>query len=241
MNLSLKEKRIIEPIFKNSDINKYYTNMNNKLNIINLRYTDRPNIEEYPNIKTHLIRFKDLLINRPRTGTLESAFGNGYWYVLTTSRKLNFDGPKIVCPYRSRTNTFGYNEAPWYGITDIYFITKKNENDLSLLYILSLLNSKLYYLWLYYKGKRKGEILELFQKPLSDIPLKSISKSEQKSFIKVVDQIFTIIKNDDYLQNPQKQAEVKALEAEIDQLVYKLYDLTPEEIKIVEGENENAD
>ena len=29
------------------------------------------------------------------------------------------------------------------------------------------------------------------------------------------------------------------LEAEVDQLVYKLYDLTPEEIKIVEGENEN--
>jgi hypothetical protein len=240
LNLSLKEKRIIEPIFKNSDINKYYTNMNNKLNIINLRYTDRPNIEEYPNIKTHLIRYKNLLIDRPRTGTLESAFGNGFWYVLTTSRKLNFDGPKIVCPYRSKTNTFGYNEAPWYGITDIYFITKKNEYDLSLLYILSLLNSKLYYLWLYYKGKRKGEILELFQKPLSDVPLKSISKSEQKPFIKVVDQIFTIIKNDDYLQNHQKQAKLKSLEAEIDQLVYRLYNLTPEEIKVVEGEYENA-
>lgn len=37
------------------------------------------------------------------------------------------------------------------------------------------------------------------------------------------------------LQNPQKQAKVKALEAEIDQLVYKLYDLTEEEIGIVEG------
>ena len=31
-----------------------------------------------------------------------------------------------------------------------------------------------------------------------------------------------------------KQAKVKTLEAEIDQLVYKLYGLTPEEIKIVE-------
>ncbi|GAI96587.1 unnamed protein product [marine sediment metagenome] len=38
---------------------------------------------------------------------------------------------------------------------------------------------------------------------------------------------------EDYPQNHQKQAKVKALEAEIDQLVYKLYDLTPEEIKIV--------
>ena len=31
------------------------------------------------------------------------------------------------------------------------------------------------------------------------------------------------------------EADVSALEAEIDQLVYKLYDLTPEEIAIVEG------
>ncbi|MFH1563494.1 MAG: hypothetical protein ABIF11_08815 [Nitrospirota bacterium] len=33
---------------------------------------------------------------------------------------------------------------------------------------------------------------------------------------------------------PQKQAQVKALEWEIDHLVYKLYGLTDEEIKIVE-------
>jgi hypothetical protein len=36
----------------------------------------------------------------------------------------------------------------------------------------------------------------------------------------------------------QKMCSVKPLEKEIDQFVYKLYDLTPEEIKIVEGFNE---
>ena len=41
----------------------------------------------------------------------------------------------------------------------------------------------------------------------------------------------------DYLDNPQKQSQVKTLENQIDQLVYKLYDLTPDEIKIVEGFN----
>jgi hypothetical protein len=45
--------------------------------------------------------------------------------------------------------------------------------------------------------------------------------------------IISITKDDDYLDNPDKQAKVKRLEKEIDQLVYKLYDLTPEEIKIV--------
>ncbi|CAD7767173.1 MAG: hypothetical protein DNFNHJIP_00580 [Candidatus Argoarchaeum ethanivorans] len=42
----------------------------------------------------------------------------------------------------------------------------------------------------------------------------------------------------DYLDKPQKQSQVKPLEKQIDQLVYKLYDLTPEEIKIVEDFNE---
>ena len=47
-------------------------------------------------------------------------------------------------------------------------------------------------------------------------------------------QILSITKDDDYLDNPDKQAKVKHLEKEIDKLVYKLYELTPEEIKIVE-------
>lgn len=50
------------------------------------------------------------------------------------------------------------------------------------------------------------------------------------------DKILAITKDDDYLRNPEKQAKVKELEKKIDQLVYKLYDLTDEEIKIIENE-----
>lgn len=39
----------------------------------------------------------------------------------------------------------------------------------------------------------------------------------------------------DYLSNPTKQAKVKELEHQVDQLVYQLYGLTPEEIAVVEG------
>lgn len=50
------------------------------------------------------------------------------------------------------------------------------------------------------------------------------------------DKIFKITKGDDYLQNPKKQARIKALEAEIDRMVYDLCGLTEEEVKVVEGE-----
>lgn len=44
-----------------------------------------------------------------------------------------------------------------------------------------------------------------------------------------------IPEDEDYLQNPDKQAKVHDLEKHIEQMVYKLYDLTQEEIAIVEG------
>ena len=49
-----------------------------------------------------------------------------------------------------------------------------------------------------------------------------------------VNQILLLSQSEDYLKNLQKQAKVKEYQRQIDQLVYKLYELTDEEIKIVE-------
>ena len=79
-------------------------------------------------------------------------------------------------------------------------------------------------------------MLELLSgKPLSEIPIKKIPKKEQKPFVELVDKILAITKDDDYLENPIKQAKVREYEKQIDQLVYNLYGLTEEEIKIVEN------
>ncbi|MFC2066825.1 TaqI-like C-terminal specificity domain-containing protein, partial [Chloroflexota bacterium] len=145
-----------------------------------------------------------------------------------------FTGPKITVPYRSKINSFAYNESEWFCRSDSYVVTLK-DFGIELKYILALLNSKLYYIWLYHKGKRKGETLELFQVPLSEIPIKRISEGEQKPFITIVDQILTFTKDEDYLSNSTKQAKVKEYEYQIDQMVYELYGLTPEEIDVVES------
>ena len=55
------------------------------------------------------------------------------------------------------------------------------------------------------------------------------------SFMNIINQILFLTQSEDYLENPQKQAKVKEYEREIDQLVYKLYGLIEEEIRIVEG------
>jgi adenine-specific DNA-methyltransferase len=61
------------------------------------------------------------------------------------------------------------------------------------------------------------------------LPIKKIEKIKQNVFVELVNKILTAKK-----QNPS--ADTTDLENQIDQLVYKLYDLTEEEIKIIEGE-----
>ena len=57
----------------------------------------------------------------------------------------------------------------------------------------------------------------------------------QKPIVQLADRILSITKDKDYLVNPAKQARVKEYEHQIDQMVYELYGLTPEEIAVVEG------
>ena len=146
---------------------------------------------------------------------------------------LKFNAPKIVAPQRNKINTFGYNECEWYASADVYFITEPKP-EYQLKYILSLLNSNLYYIWLYNKGKRKGESLELYQKPLSEIPIKKVDVQAQNKFVSIVDKILAITQTEDYLQNQEKQDAVKEYEKQIDVMVYKLYELTYEEILTID-------
>lgn len=85
----------------------------------------------------------------------------------------------------------------------------------------------MYYVWLYHKGKRKGETLELYQKPLSEIPIKKASSDIQNSIVKIVDEIIALKKT-----NPNH--DTSSLERQIDVIVYKIYALTDAEIKIIE-------
>jgi len=115
-------------------------------------------------------------------------------------------------------------------------IIQKNEKY-DLKYILAILNSKFAENWFYKNGKKRGAGVDIGVQKLRQFPIKSISLKEQNSFIALVNKILTLTKSDDYLENPAKRAEVKKYEEQIDRLIYQLYGLTEEEIKIVEGKN----
>jgi hypothetical protein len=253
LQLNDEELSILKPWYKNSDIKQWFTASNSDQKLI---YYTNKNIYNYtPNLNRHFEKFKIVLINRNvRSGKVSlddyenftkglknisyvmiaSAFRRGDYFCVSYARDIkNFISPKIIVPQRSKINTFGYNEIPWFARADVYFITGKDEN-ISLKYILSLLNSKLYYAWLYHRGKRKGEVLELYLKPLSEIPIKGISTSKQQNFISLVDKILLITQDDKYVINSDKQTQVKEYQEQVDHLVYKLYGLSDEEISLVE-------
>ena len=96
-------------------------------------------------------------------------------------------------------------------------------------YLWCLLNSKLnnWYCYLFILAKAIRTI-HFDNSFTSRIPIKNISLKDQKPFITLVDKILSAKE-----KNPD--ADTSKLEKQLDEMVYKLYELTEEEIKTVEG------
>ena len=110
------------------------------------------------------------------------------------------------------------------------------EKNYSLFFLLAILNSTLIS-WYAYKFIYGSAIrtMHFDNYYIGKIPVHPINKPNQQPLITLVDHILAITKDSDYLENPAKQAKVKEYEHQIDQMVYELYDLAEEEIKIVEN------
>jgi adenine-specific DNA-methyltransferase len=242
LSLSEAEKQFLKPFYKNSDVKKWITNESTNESLI--YYTSKTDEKIGTNLIEHFEKYKPLLINRnTRSGTpvitssvydkyvkgyhnisyvmVASAFKRGAYYCISYARDVDyFELPKIVAPQRSPLNTFGYNESHWFAASDVHFIIKKDDKC-KLKYILALLNSQLYYKWLYHRGKRKGETLELVLAPLSEIPIKVIPLESQKPFTTIADYIIFLKKQD--LINISDKLMPTYLEQIIDGMVYELY------------------
>ena len=221
LNLTEREKRFVKPLYKNSDIQKYITSNETEEFIL---YISKENYltDEDIHLKQHFDRYKEILQNRAEVepnGTIKL-------YSLTRPREqFMYETPKIVAPYKSKGNVFGYNESDWYASGDVYYINLKPEynNIVSLKYILAVLNSKLYYMWFFYKGKRKGYLFELYQKPLSETPIIIPEKNIQLEIEKYVDMILN-------------NSNAEDAENKINEIIYSIYNINLDEINEIEKE-----
>jgi len=170
-------------------------------------------------IADHLKQFGAELRNRPEAR--EERFP---WYAMSrygADYYHYFDQPKIVAPDIASEAHFAFDPSGAFLGNTAYIIPV---NDL---FLLGILNSTLiteYYTRM--SSQVRGGYLRFIHQYIEKIPIPM--NTNPKPIETLVDQILTA-------KSADPAADVSALEREIDQLVYHLYGLTPEEIAVVEG------
>ncbi|WP_053957590.1 Eco57I restriction-modification methylase domain-containing protein [Inediibacterium massiliense] len=217
ISLGLLQSSYIKPMYKNSDIQRYKANINTDKYILYILDDTFIKTQRCEKILQYLLKYKPILEKRR-----ETLKGTRKWYALQWPRKQEiFEKEKIIVPQRAKKNKFAFHNGSWYASADVYFLTKKDKN-IDLKVLLGLLNSKIMYFWLYNRGKRKGQFLELYATPLKHIPILWPINTKDAQRIKY----FTnkmIGKGENHIEQQN-----------IDQIFYRLYDFTQREIKMVE-------
>lgn len=178
------EKNLLRPYYKNSDIYKYYCSKENTKVVI---YIDRDekDISKIPNIYKHLNKFKPLLSQRR-----ETLNGVAEFYQLQWPRSEDiFTQPKILLPYRSKSNDFAFCDIDWYFSTDCYCLINSDINELK--YLLGILNTKVYNVWFKTMGKAKGDMLEFMPTMLNETPIIQMNSNDKQKVIDLVNIILT--------------------------------------------------
>lgn len=168
-----------------------------------------------------------------------------WWKYTWPLHKEYIDKKRILCPYLAKYNRFALDEEnKFLGLTDTTILYENNQHE-DLKYLLGLLNSNLLTFRFKYIGKLKsGGILEYFWNSISKIPIKRIDFSNPEDVeihdgvVRLVERMMDLKKQyyetDDKRKRDRLSLEIKTTDAQIDALVYKLYDLTDDEIAIVE-------
>ncbi len=220
-----KSLEILKPILRGKDVNKWFYELKGFYLIYTYTGID---IRKYQAIYEYLKQYKSKLEQ-----VWEAKHGKKKWYELRGCDYYEeFKKEKIVWQLIVQESSFSYDTNKLYCLDTGFIMVGKN-----LKYLIALLNSKPIdtFFRKYYVGNTLGRNGYKYSKVyIEQLPIPKISESEQKPFIDIVDKILAITKDDDYLENPAKQAKVKEYEKQIDWMVYKLYGLNEEEIKIVE-------
>jgi hypothetical protein len=137
-----------------------------------------------------------------------------------------FSSSKIVLRQTGDCIIATLDDAQFVCMNNMHIINKLDEKY-DLKYILALLNSKVIDFYYQFLNPEKGEALaEVKKENVEKLPIKDIDAEAQQPFISLVEKI---------LQGKKDGLDTSGWERAIDELVYALYDLSPEEVAIVKG------
>jgi adenine-specific DNA-methyltransferase len=241
-----RTEEIIKPVLRGRDIERYrYKWAGLWIIIIPAGWTNERRGQEdsekffkktFPALYNHFMSFAN--VKGKGKGLFDRDDQGDYWWELRPCDYYpEFEKEKIVWQEIVREPSFAYDNTGIYVEATGFLMTGKN-----LKYLLGLLNSKpvAFFFKTFYAGGGLGEDGYRYKKAfLERLPLPPITKENQPladQIVQKVQEILTLTQSPDFETSQEKQQKVKELEREIDQLVYKLYGLTEDEIRTIELE-----
>lgn len=238
--------QILKKMVEGDDFGKWEINHSGRYMVATGYDTDIQT--NYPAVFNYLEQFRDELIKRQDKGL-------NYWNLRACDYYDKLEEPKLIYYHTALNHKFYYDTEGYYISANCYFIANANK------YLQCILNSKLFdfvkkYLFPAFGDAEKGGRVRLDANKMNSLPIKVISEQEQQPFIKLVDEILeSKQKIKDYkilldealhVNNFDREIKLKKeietlekrvieCEREIDAMVYELYGLSEDEIKIVEG------
>ncbi|MGN8444297.1 DUF7149 domain-containing protein [Helicobacter pylori] len=234
--MSERERTIelIKPILRGKDIKRYSYEWAD-LWVINTHngYTSAfkskippIDIEKYPTIKAHLDSHYDAIVTRSDQGDTPYNLRNCAYLEDFEKEKIVYG--EIVQEPRFYLDNGECELGGFYAEATSFILTGEH-----LHYLLGMLHSKLitFAFKTFYAGGGLGESGYRYKKAFIErLPIPKITEKNQELADKITDYADKILKSKE--QAPK--ANTQELEKEIDALVYQLYNLTDEEIKIIE-------
>ncbi|EAJ4464767.1 class I SAM-dependent DNA methyltransferase [Campylobacter coli] len=206
---------------------KFYSSFTDKYLIYLSNKNYSGNLDDLPNLKQHFQKYKEIL----KESKIKYKTPNKPYFYLHREREEKFfkkGEEKIISQVRCIEPIFVYSNENFYGSRALFFIQTCRIN---LKYLTGVLNSKLIAFWLKHKGKIQGNLFKIDKEPLLNIPIVNINSKNEKLANKLISLVDEILK----AKEQDKNANTQELENKINSLVYKLYNLTEDEIKIIEG------
>ena len=234
-----RTEAILKPILRGRDIKRYYYEWA-ELWVIGTFPALKLNIDDYPALKKYFLDNFDIRQleqsgkKYPELGFDARKKTGNKWFETQDQIAYypEFEKEKVAYSEIVRQPQFFYDTEKFYVEATSFLMTGKNVK-----YICGLLNSKpiAFIFKNYYAGGGLGEEGYRYKKAfLENLPLPPITPTNEpivKQIEALVDKILSEKKQD-------HEADTSQWEKEIDALVYRLYDLTDEEIKIIEeGKN----
>ena len=213
--------KVLKPVLRGRTIKKWFAEQDNLWLVATLPSL-KLDIDKFPEIKKHLLSFgKDRLDQSGKDGSRKKT--NNAWFETqdTTAYYAEFEKPKIMYQKFQVKPCFIFDEAGLYCNDSMWIIPSSDKC------LLAILNSRMGW-WLiskYCTAIQNG--YQLIWKYFGQIPIPKIASDQSKPIVKLVDNILEARKKN-------INSDVKEFEEKIDFLVYQLYGLTKEEIKIVE-------